>query len=334
MDLYYRNRAAFMAEFQNEPEQDASLLDRLKAEDVLAKVNGLPRGTIGENREKITAHIDIHDKLLYWSVIAWSPGFTGEVIDYGTWPKQRSRHFAMRNVVNTLQRSAPAGTDDLDAAILHGLRRLTDELIQKPYKRIDGGQAWIDRLGVDIGYKDYLVRQLIQVSQHAGKIQPMKGQGIGPENKPISEYRRSRGIQIGWFWWTPPVKKTNQIRHVQYDTNFWKSFVHQRLAVALGGHGCLSFWGGTKDAEQHRYWAEMIVESEYFERTEGRQRVVDVWDLHVRKPDNHAFDNVVACAALASMLGITPDAAMPTEKKQRVKLSDLQKQKRLARAGR
>lgn len=334
MDLFIRNRVAFMAEFQNEPEQDASLMDRLKAEDLLAKVNGLPRGRVGEGREKITAHVDIHDKLLYWTVVAWSQGFTGEVIDYGTWPRQRTRHFAMRNIQNTLQRAAPPGTGDLDAAIFHGLRRITDELATKAYQRIDGGQAYIDLIGVDIGYKDYLVRQLRQVSPHAAKIQPMKGQGIGPENKPIIEYRRSPGVQIGWYWWTPPVKKTNQIRHIHIDTNFWKSFVHQRFASPLGGRGCLSFWGAAKDSEQHRYWSEMIAESEYFERTEGRQRVVDVWALHVRKPDNHAFDNVVACAALASKLGITNEEAAPKVEKKRVRLSDIQKQKRMARAGR
>jgi len=331
MDLCFRNRAAFMAEFQNDPEKQDDDTEKLCADDVVAKVNGLDRRRISEGREKITCHVDIHDKLLYWTVCAWSQGFTGEVIDYGTWPKQRSRHFAMRNVRTTMQ--TVAGGPDLDAAILDGLRKLTGELLGRAYQRVDGASMFIDVLGIDIGYKDYLVRQLLQISPHAARIQPMKGAGIGPENKPIREYRRGKGIVIGEYWWTPPIRGTNQIRHIHVDTNHWKSFIHRHFAIPLGGRGCLSLWGSPREREQHRYWAEMIADSEYFERTEGRGRVVDVWALHTNKPDNHAFDNVVGCAVLASKLGIT-DSDMPARPaRQKVKLSEVQKQKRQQRQG-
>jgi len=32
---------------------------------------------------RVTAFIDVHDKLLYWCVCAWEEDFTGYVIDYG-----------------------------------------------------------------------------------------------------------------------------------------------------------------------------------------------------------------------------------------------------------
>lgn len=333
MDLCFRDRGTFMAEYQNTPETSDDDLEKISADDVVAKVNGLERRRVADEREKITAHVDIHDKLLYYTVMAWGSGFAGEVIDYGTWPKQRSRHFAMRNARTTLQTSAPSGTPDADAAILHGLRMLTGDLLSRTYSRLDGASMFIDSLGIDIGYKDYLVRQLLQISPHAARIQPMKGAGIGPENKPISEYRRSKGVVIGNHWWTPPIRGTTQIRHVHVDTNHWKSFVHRHLAIPLGGKGCVSLWGAAKDREQHRYWAEMIADSEYFERTEGRGRVVDVWSLHVNKPDNHAFDNVVGCAVLASKLGITEADSVPRPTRQKVKLSEVQKHKRQQRMG-
>jgi phage terminase large subunit GpA-like protein len=232
-----------------------------------------------------------------------------------------------------LQTTAPPGTPDVDSAILHGLRMLTGDLLSRTYSRMDGASMFIDCLGIDIGYKDYLVKQLLQISPHAARIQPMKGAGIGPENKPISEYRRSKGVVIGNHWWTPPIRGTTQIRHVHVDTNHWKSFVHRHLAIPLGGKGCVSLWGAAKDREQHRYWAEMIADSEYFERTEGRGRVVDVWNLHVAKPDNHAFDNVVGCAVLASKLGITESESVPRPARQKVKLSEVQKHKRQQRMG-
>ena len=37
---------------------------------------------------RVTAFIDVHDKLLFYCVCAWEEDFTGYVIDYGTFPDQ------------------------------------------------------------------------------------------------------------------------------------------------------------------------------------------------------------------------------------------------------
>jgi len=42
--------------------------------------------------------------------------------------------------------------------------------------------------------------------------------------------------------------------------------------------------------------------SEYSIRTQGRNRVVDVWKGRVNVIDNHWFDCLVGCAVAASML--------------------------------
>ena len=49
----------------------------------------------------------------------------------------------------------------------------------------------------------------------------------------MSEYTKKRGDRVGLNWRIPTVKGKRSIRHVVYDTNFWKSFVHQRLAVGM-----------------------------------------------------------------------------------------------------
>ena len=71
--------------------------------------------------------------------------------------------------------------------------------------------------------------------------------------KPTTEYRRQRGDRLGFNWMMPSVAGKRAIRHVVFDTNFWKSFVHARLAVPLGDRGCLSLWGrGDGAAENGR----------------------------------------------------------------------------------
>jgi hypothetical protein len=117
------------------------------------------------------------------------------------------------------------------------------------------------------------------------------------------------------------------IRHVLFDSNYWKSFIHARLAVAMGDKGCLSLFG--RDAEAHRLLAEHLT-SEYRVKTEGRGRVVDEWKLRPEASENHWLDCLVGCAVAASMQGVVLPGtdAKAAVKHERVRLSELQRSKR------
>lgn len=301
MNLAIDDWRAFQAEYQNEPERDDDGVERLSADDVTDKVNGLGRYIVARAREKITAAIDVHDGVLYYEVMAWSQGFVGDVIDYGTWPKQPSRHFIMRKARVKMIDVAPDGAD-VNGAILHGLMELTGELLEKQYVREDGTAMPIDLIGIDRGYKPKLVTECIARSPHAARMRPIRGDGITAAMKPMDEYRDVEGALVGDHWRMDPVKKRGQLRHIHADVNYWKTFTHRCLATPLGTPGCVSFWGSKPDL--HRMWAEHIAESEYFIRTEGRGRTVDQWDRFTHQPDNHGFDTHVYNHVLASFLGI------------------------------
>ena len=125
----------------------------------------------------------------------------------------------------------------------------------------------------------------------------------------------------------PGVARRRALRHVEIDTNYWKSFVHQHLATATGDAGCLSIFG--RKAIQHRLFADHLT-AEYRVRTEGRGRTVDEWKLPPHKPDNHWLDCVVRCAAAASMQGVERIgvAVQPQVERKRLKLSELRKSRR------
>jgi len=68
--------------------------------------------------------------------------------------------------------------------------------------------------------------------------------------------------------WTPPgsrwslrtlrnVRGTQEFPHVAVDVNWWKTFVHGRLAVASGDPGALTLYG--KSADQHGLFAAHVV---------------------------------------------------------------------------
>lgn len=117
------------------------------------------------------------------------------------------------------------------------------------------------------------------------------------------------------------------IRHVLYDTNYWKSFIHARLAVPMGDRGCLSLYG--RDPVAHQLFAEHLT-AEYRVKTEGRGRVVDEWKLRPEAHDNHWLDGIVGCAVAASIEGAvlpgTQEVAAP--RRERIKLSDLRRSRR------
>jgi hypothetical protein len=133
-------------------------------------------------------------------------------------------------------------------------------------------------------------------------VSPSKGVGIRAGQRPMSTYRRRRGERYGHHWYVPNVTRTSELRHVLIDTNFWKSFVHTRLATAPGDPGALTLFG--KSAGDHRLFADHIAGSETFVRTEGHGRTVCEWSVKPSRPDNHWLDCLVGCAVAASMCGV------------------------------
>jgi hypothetical protein len=143
----------------------------------------------------------------------------------------------------------------------------------------------------------------------------------------MSEYTRHRGDLMGDQWMVPALQGRRGVCYVVFDTNYWKSFVHARLRVALGDRGCLSLFGN--DASRHRLLAEHAT-AEYPVTVQGRGRTVDEWKLRLGVADNHWWDCLVGCAVAASIQGCRL-AGVPTavhagqrfrRKRQRVRYCD------------
>ena len=131
---------------------------------------------------------------------------------------------------------------------------------------------------------------------------PSHGRFVGASSLPFSEYRRKRGDRVGFNWRIPNIAGRRVVRHVVFDTNYWKSFVHARLAVAMGDRGCLSLFGDNPTL--HRLFAEHIT-AEYRVKTEGRGRTGDEWKMRPAAVATHWLDCLVGCAVGASIDGIT-----------------------------
>ena len=328
MNLRLQDERAFWAEYQNQPlPQEEGESDHLNADAIAAKTNGLPRGVVPIGASHLTMFIDVQGKLLFHAVVAWEDDFTGYVVDYGTYPDQQRPVFALREVQKTLARVAP-GTG-LEGSIYAGLETLTDAYLAKRWRRDDGAELRIERCLIDAnwGQSTDVVYQFCRQSAHAGLIMPSHGRYVGASSVPFSEYKRKKGERVGLHWRVPTVQGRRQVRHVLIDTNYWKSFVHARLAVAMGDPGSLSLFG--RKPGEHQLLAEHLT-AEYRVKTEARGRIVDEWKIRAGGPDNHWLDCLVGCAVAASILGaVLPGTdARAAPARAPIRLSELRKGKR------
>lgn len=314
MNLRIRNEEAFYAECQNEPLIAGDDEDQLMTADAIAaKVNRIQRGLCPNNTTKITMFVDVQQKLLWYLIVAWEEGFGGAVIDYGSYPDQRRKYFTLRDSRITLAMKFPSA--GIEGAIYAGLEELVDAKLNQQYRVDGGGVARIDRCLIDANWSvsTDVVYQFCRQSAHGAIVWPSHGIGITASGRPMNETKRKRGELRGLNWYSK--KKTDRpVRSVNYDTNYWKSFVHARLKTSMGDHGCLALFG--RAAGDHRMLSEQLT-AEFRVKTQGRGRTVDEWKEFPSKRDNHYLDCLAGCAVAASMVGISLETLQMPERPQR-----------------
>lgn len=327
MNLKFQDEAAFFAEYQNEPlTESVGTENELTAAEITEKINGMDLGTIPVGANQLVMFIDVQGTMLFYAVTAWEPDFTGYIVDYGSFPDQNKPYFTLREAKNTLQRVS--GTNGLEGAIYYGLEQLTNTYLEAEWPRDDGAMMRIERCVIDANWGDStdVVYQFCRQSQYGAIITPGHGKFVGASTQPFSEYKKRPGDRVGHNWRLPNVKGKRQVRHVLYDTNYWKSFVHSRLRVMMGDRGCLSIYGS--DPARHRLLADHLT-SEYRVKTHGRGRTVDEWKWRPERADNHWFDCVVGCAVAASMSGVVLEGTQrdKPERTKRVSFAKLAREK-------
>lgn len=301
MNLKLTDELSFQAEYQNDPMPEDSAEDTLlSVDEICAKLNGLKRNVIPLEGVRLTMFVDIQKTLLYWMICAWSDNFSGAVIDYGAWPDQGRNRFSLADANPTMQHKFPKA--GLEGQIYGSLEALFQEKMTQIFVREDGAEMRIERAMIDAnwGLSTDVVYQYCRQSAFSGIILPGHGRYVGASSRPMTEYKKKRGDRVGFNWYMPTIAGKRAVRHVVFDTNFWKSFVHSRLSVMQGDAGCLSLFG--RNPLYHQLLAEHLT-AEYRVRTQGLGRTVDEWKIRPQRGDNHWLDCLAGCAVAASIQG-------------------------------
>lgn len=309
--------AAFHAECQNDPLPELGPdATPLSADQIASKLSRLRRGTVPLSCHHVTAFIDVQEEALYYAVAAWEPNFTGQVIDYGAFPDQKRRYFVLNDLSVKLSDLFPSM--GVEGRIFAGLEAFTDLLLSREWPREDGSPFRIERCLIDSGHCTDTVLKFCRQSRHAAVIAPSKGIGIKPDGTLLEARRKFPGDRIGHHWRMSGAQGRG--RHVSIDTNYWKSFLFARLAVAMGDRGCLSLYGDSP--ELHRMFADhLVAESCDIQASEKTGRKGPVWEEKPGRPDNHLLDCMVGCLVAASMQGVALAEASPAAPARRPRVS-------------
>jgi hypothetical protein len=309
----------FASEYQNQPKPANSDQGELKSADILKKIVKMKRGIVPVWATTLTAFIDVQDHLLYGGVMAFGPGFRSHIVDYRTYPDQKKAHFAYRDA--KIRYSKQFASMGKEGALREALDKFTDELLGTTWKREDGPAMAVSLCPIDAGDGDHsdVVYTFCNLSKYKGILVPSKGRSVGAKNVPWEMFPRRAGEQMGHHWLVAPLAKGRVVRLLQFDTNYWKSFVQTGLATAVGGGRSMEIFD-----DKHPMLIDHLL-SEYGTKTTGHGREVTEWQLRVGR-DNHFLDMVVGCCVGASVRGIKLNLGMAPVKqkaKQRAKVSYL-----------
>lgn len=324
MHLWYRSPSAFAAEYNNEPLDGSKDTDCPSFAGLSVKLTQLDRCVAPVWATKVTLGVDIQQRVLFWLLAAWSDDFTGSIIDYGAWPRQSRAYYQLSDVNPTLQQLS--GLSQLESALRWGLDGLSNSLLATPVKREGGGEIAISRAVIDAnwGPSTDTVYEFCRRTPFSGIVIPSHGRGIKAGDKPMGEWPKKPGESHGWNWILTSGQSQRAVRHVLFDSNFWKTTMAGRAGAAVGEKGSLSVFG-TRE-EQHRLLMDHLA-AESPTPTQGRSR--ELWEWKSRpNADNHWLDCLSLSAIGASMLGCNiAGATLAQEPVKRVKFSDMQKQR-------
>lgn len=294
------NERGFWAECQNQPLHPVGAAVQVSAKDIASRVNGLDRLELPADATTVTGFVDVHDDILYYTVVAWSGDLTGSVIDYGTLPEQSRRYFSKRDGgLDTLPRVFNATAN---LALKLGLQMLLTDMTRWEYVSEEGVAKAIDLIFVDAKYKPEVVEAAIAASKTAKTVMPSRGHNVRATGRPMAEWEKRPDRQF-FFHLVKEKIPGRRYRSALLDVNFWKSMLHEKFALQAGEKGSISFWG--KDEQYHRMIAEHC-NAEVVQLVSSGEHEVNQWKEKPMRPDNHLFDCLVGSLAAASVL-VTSD---------------------------
>lgn len=279
-----KGKDAFATEYQNDPPvEDQPQELGLTPVAVQSRVNGLAHGEVPTETVHLTAGIDVGKYRLHYVVTAWRNNAVGFVVDYG-----------VHDVF-------PDNRDDKTAceqAIRQALHDWRSSRIEQPYRDADGGEHQISLALIDAAQFSSAVYRFVKDIGQRG-YRAAHGVGDSGDKRPKLEmHTGAANKQVGDHW-TFYLQQSG-IWLCMTDTDYWKSWVHERFVTEPGKPGSLCLYGTDRRIHTsygHHLCAEKEIEE--FVRGKGLKRR---WVTLSR--NNHWLDATYMACVASSIAGV------------------------------
>ena len=302
MNLFFKDKQTFLAEYQNEPlGYELGDGEQLTTQSIMKLLNNRHKGDIPAAATRLTMFVDVQKNLLYYTIMAFADDFTCWLIDYNAFPEQPLGIFSTKDAHPTY-RDLYQGTGQ-EGALTAALGEFLIPMLHRTFQREDGMEMTIDRCLIDSGWGETTdaIYNFVRESRLSAVLLPSKGVSVNATVRPISEYPRKLGEIISPYEWTiGPVKSKRHVRLMRYDANYWKNFLRNRVFSSRGESGAFSIDGLEID-DRFRMLCDHLT-SEYSVAETAKGRRCDIWKLYPNR-ENHWLDCVVGCMVAASERG-------------------------------
>lgn len=335
MELRLTNAVTFASEYQNKPMREiGENTIILTVQDILKRIHPTrERGVIPREHFWSSIYVDLQDEMMWWAAISGDDKFNTFVVDYNTYPPLYGWHITKREAArmcrlsNAFLEAEPAMREHarrtasdtwkapFEAKIRWGLEQIWDMFRERPFLNEEGSPVQF-KIGIDSqwGRARNIVYQFCMDHRDA-RIIPCHGKFIGATSKQFNEYTVRPTTMVGDHWMLGP-SEWEKLFHLLIDTNYWKSFLHARLASPPGTPGEMNIFH--EQEVMHEMLAMHLVDSEYCMMVESRGRRVEEWQVYPDKPDNDLLDCLAGALCLGSTFGVQPKGqTAPLNKKKK-----------------
>jgi hypothetical protein len=280
------------------PDQEEAI--ELDANKLTTRLGRWPRGLIPRETVALTCGIDLGLHLAHWVTIAWLPGFGGHCVDYGRF-------------------EVPGRDLGPDRAIEIALRTASEGFLALGWPQEGSGEARTADLAlIDIGYQQDAVFRFLRSlpADQQQRYRAAKGYGAGrfrAERYTRPKATSNQVLAIGDMFHVARYASEQSLA-VEFSADYWKSFVHARLATELAGNGptpgALSLFA-TSPREHLTLAKHLTAERRIFEFVPG-EGDIERWK-RVHK-NNHYLDGFAMAAVGGSWCGVqlSPREPQPT----------------------
>ncbi|TWT51831.1 Phage terminase large subunit (GpA) [Thalassoglobus neptunius] len=321
MNLLYAGPEAFEAEYQNAPLQSTQTeVEQLNPILISERLSSVERKILPLSCHTITAFIDISENVLWWAILGWGDGFRGSVIDYGAFPEQGKHYFTLRTAKKTLKTEGAKALKQpglgLEASLSWGLKQVTQRHIEPIYLNENGHQFRVAQTLIDCNWNQSTA--ITHAFCRARKnFLPSRGRGVtSPDDTLINPRGKPKPGEIRGLRCKVVPKDSG--REVLYDSNYWKTFISNRLLVPVEDPSALTIFQAHPTS--HKMFSDQVSAENHY-RHKIKESEVDIWSLPPGDSDNHFFDCLAGAAVAASLTGLKLSgvAAPRTRQKKRIK---------------